>query len=181
MPLLNDAKACYVGTTRIERIMAGSVQVWPKGPPPPFRDVELYLGNPLADPGTISENGWYLMWEAGVRPVDCDAADMYEYRFTKMENVYPDNQYTNWYRFGYRKCLCWLPRVAEFENRMVTFMDQYYVGTKPTVTVQLRYTNGTEVTTSDEIVFPIAADDLSNYEPLPATAQNYPCPESAPC
>lgn len=32
MPLLNDAKACYVGNTRIDRIMAGSVQVWPKGP-----------------------------------------------------------------------------------------------------------------------------------------------------
>ena len=32
MPLLDDAKTCYVGTTPITTIMAGSVQVWPKGP-----------------------------------------------------------------------------------------------------------------------------------------------------
>ena len=31
MPLLNDAKTCFVGTTPITTIMAGSVQVWPKG------------------------------------------------------------------------------------------------------------------------------------------------------
>ena len=30
MPLLNDAKSCYVGTQPITTIMAGSVQVWPK-------------------------------------------------------------------------------------------------------------------------------------------------------
>ena len=30
MPLLSDAKSCYVGTTPITKIMAGSVQVWPK-------------------------------------------------------------------------------------------------------------------------------------------------------
>ena len=29
MPLLNDAKTCYVGTQPITTIMAGSVQVWP--------------------------------------------------------------------------------------------------------------------------------------------------------
>lgn len=32
MPLLSDAKTCYVGTQPITTIMAGSVQVWPKGP-----------------------------------------------------------------------------------------------------------------------------------------------------
>ena len=31
MPLLSDAKTCYVGTTPITKIMAGSVQVWPTG------------------------------------------------------------------------------------------------------------------------------------------------------
>ena len=30
MPLLNDAKACFVGNQPITTIMAGSVQVWPK-------------------------------------------------------------------------------------------------------------------------------------------------------
>ena len=35
MPLLNDAKTCYVGTQHISKIMAGMVQVWPKGPEGP--------------------------------------------------------------------------------------------------------------------------------------------------
>ena len=30
MPLLSDAKTCYVGNTPITTIMAGSVKVWPK-------------------------------------------------------------------------------------------------------------------------------------------------------
>ena len=35
MPLLNDAKKIYVGTKAITTVMAGTQQVWPKGPPPP--------------------------------------------------------------------------------------------------------------------------------------------------
>jgi hypothetical protein len=31
MPLLDDAKKCYVGTTPITKVMAQGVQVWPKG------------------------------------------------------------------------------------------------------------------------------------------------------
>ena len=30
MPLLSNAKTCYVGTTPITKVMAGSVEVWPK-------------------------------------------------------------------------------------------------------------------------------------------------------
>ena len=181
MPLLNDATACYVGDTRIKKIMAGSVQVWPKGPPIPFRDVQLYIGNPIADPGTPSQTGFYLMWDAGVRPVDCDAAELYEYRFTEIEAPYPDNEWRPWYRFGNKKCLCWLPRVTEFENKMVTFLDRTFPSMKPSVSIQIRYTNGPDVITSDEIVFPLGPSDLGNYNPLPELAQDYPCPESAPC
>ena len=52
MPLLDDAKTCYVGTTPITTIMAGSVQVWPKGPPPPKVPVmtECVFRQPVADP-----------------------------------------------------------------------------------------------------------------------------------
>ena len=33
MPLLSDAKHCYVGNQPITKIMAGDLQVWPKGIP----------------------------------------------------------------------------------------------------------------------------------------------------
>jgi hypothetical protein len=178
MPLLNDAKACYVGTQPITKIYAGTDLVWPKGPPPPFRDVQLYIGNTLADSGTPSATGFYLSWKAGVRPADCTAARLYEYRYTQIEDAYPDNQWKPYLKFGYQNCLCWMPRVAEFENKMFTFMDTTYVSMKPTVSVQLRYTNGTDVTVSNEIVFPIGPSDIGNYESLPELAQNYICPES---
>ena len=43
MPLLNDAKTCYVGTTPITKIMAGDLQVWPKEVYPPKVDVLHYF------------------------------------------------------------------------------------------------------------------------------------------
>ena len=74
MPLLNDAKACYVGTTPITTIMAGSVQVWPKGPPPPvgpFDRLTLYSGTQTT-PGEL-----YLSWETQNRPSSCARGIVY--------------------------------------------------------------------------------------------------------
>ena len=37
MPLLDDAKNCFVGQTQIKQIYAGTQKVWPKGPVQPDR------------------------------------------------------------------------------------------------------------------------------------------------
>ena len=84
MPLLNDAKTCYVGTTPITTIMAGSVQVWPKGPPPPdgpFDRLTLYTGTQ-----TNGNAGLFLSWETLNRPSTCSRGSVY----TVQEDIHND-------------------------------------------------------------------------------------------
>ena len=56
MPLLSDAKTCYVGNTPITTIMAGSVKVWPKVEPLPSQ-IKSDLG--IAS----SRKGQYVTWD----------------------------------------------------------------------------------------------------------------------
>ena len=79
MPLLNDATTCYVGTQPITTIMAGSVQVWPKGPPPPFRNIQLWwcrygeldFDTLCTDGSTMNCNNPYMTWDIYPRPANC--------------------------------------------------------------------------------------------------------------
>ena len=116
MPLLNDAKTCYVGTTPITTIMAGSVQVWPKGPPPPvgpFDYITLYKGTQ-----TTANAGLFLSWETLNRPSTCARGTVY----TVQEfNTGPSGN--GWYDFivwndsrGYN----WMP--SAYPNLMVMFL-----------------------------------------------------------
>ena len=161
MPLLNDAKACYVGNTRIDRIMAGSVQVWPKGPPPPFRDVELYIGNPLGDSGTASATGFYLMWEAGVRPVDCDAADMYEYRLRK-SNRCIQIIWKPWYRLVTGNVFVGFLGLQNLKIGCLHYGSNVHkkANSFRTIAIHKRHRRYN----IREIVFPIGPSDLSSYE-----------------
>tara|TARA_B100001741_G_scaffold203635_1_gene168129 strand:+ start:320 stop:1459 length:1140 start_codon:yes stop_codon:yes gene_type:complete len=61
MPLLDDAKTCYVGTQPITTIMAGSAQVWPKGPP----IVPEVVGNWLFNGTVTNFNGPADDWSIG--------------------------------------------------------------------------------------------------------------------
>lgn len=45
MPLLGDSKSVYVGTTPITKVMAGSVEVWPKGTLDPLDSDVVYLSH----------------------------------------------------------------------------------------------------------------------------------------
>ena len=103
MPLLNDAKTCYVGTTPITTVMAGSVQVWPKGTLPvgPFDKLKIYEGtstNPI---------GQFLSWETVNRPSNCGRASSYA-----VEYFNPDPNNNGWVLvtyFGERTGWSWLP------------------------------------------------------------------------
>ena len=174
MPLLNDAKACFVGNQPITTIMAGSVQVWPKGPPPPFRALRLFFTAP-SDPSI--NQGFYIAWKVPIRPSNCSRATAYEYRHTETGSAYPDDKWLPWLTFGYRTCVSWMPRTAEFENNLVTFLAT--AGGKEYVKIQLRYTDSGVVTTSEEYEFSIV-NPLINLPPLPSFAMNYPCPETCP-
>ena len=59
MPLLDDAKKCYVGTTPITKVMAGSVQVWPKGVL--AQNLRCYRGTSISG---ISTPRLMLVWES---------------------------------------------------------------------------------------------------------------------
>ena len=55
MPLLDDSKSVYVGTTPITKVMAGDVKVWPKVEPLPTQIKTETTGTP--------ENGQFVTWE----------------------------------------------------------------------------------------------------------------------
>ena len=61
MPLLGDSKSVYVGTTPITKVMAGRVEVWPKGPPLPLLPAcptckfwQPSFWQPSGDPAVVS-------------------------------------------------------------------------------------------------------------------------------
>lgn len=115
MPLLDDAKTCYVGTTPITTIMAGSVQVWPKGTPPPvgpFDRLMLYQGTQTGSAGL------FLSWETPNRPSTCARGTVYT---VQSFNTDPSNN--GWYDFinwndprGYN----WMP--LEYPNVMALYL-----------------------------------------------------------
>ena len=175
MPLLSNAKACYVGTTPITKIMAGSVEVWPKGPPPPFRNLRMYFKAP-SNPSIDISQGFFIAWEVPVRPSNCSLATAYEFRYTNMDQSYPDDTWQSWLFFGYWNCFSWMPMTGEFDNNLVTFLDKG--GRKEYVKVQIRHTQDGVVTTSEEYQFSILPEDVANYPPLPSAAMNSPCPET---
>ena len=59
MPLLGDSKSVYVGTTPITKVMAGSVQVWPKGVL--AQNLRCYRGTSISG---ISTPRLMLVWES---------------------------------------------------------------------------------------------------------------------
>lgn len=113
MPLLDDAKTCYVGTTPITTIMAGSVQVWPKGTPPPvgpFDYLTLYNGNR----SDSAANGLYLSWETLNRPSTCARGTVYTVQSLDERGWY---DFINWNDpRGYN----WMP--LEYPNVMAMFL-----------------------------------------------------------
>ena len=94
MPLLNDAKICYVGTQPITTIMAGSVQVWPKGPPPPFINLQLWYvrfedAALCTDPPAMQCNNPYMTWDVYPRPKSCARGISYKIENRRHDIVEP--------------------------------------------------------------------------------------------
>ena len=92
MPLLNDAKTCYVGTTPITTIMAGSVQVWPKGPEAlDLRTVKY----------SLSQGAYYSLgveFQENNNCFDCFAMKAtYQFRYTTTTNNI--QSWTGWLEF----------------------------------------------------------------------------------
>ena len=116
MPLLNDAKTCYVGNQPITTIMAGSVQVWPKGPPPPvgpFDRLTLYNGTE-----TNGAAGLFLSWETLSRPSSCARGMVYtvqEFNTNPSVSTWEDFIVFSDYR-GYN----WMP--SAYPNVMAMFL-----------------------------------------------------------
>ena len=93
MPLLSDAKKCYVGNTPITRIMSGTgFQVWPKGPPPKFVNVKLWCqrfeeGSPEQNNCTLNQDckNPYLTWNAYPRPTNCARGMSYQVEMRNLD------------------------------------------------------------------------------------------------
>ena len=182
MPLLNDAKACYVGNQPITTIMAGSVQVWPKGPPPPFRAIALYVNSQDNIQGAV-----YLSWAYGERPASCVRATVYEYRSTSTDIPWGANNIIEkrpWLPFGYASgCNAWMPKVGGFNGKMITYIAAHPVPSCTKISAQLRHTLNGVVTTSEEIIFDkyefVSAEDggsWDDYPQIPEDAKTTPCP-----
>ncbi len=111
MTLLNDAKKCYVGTTPITTVMAGSVQVWPKGEPPvgPFDKLTMYENTETNQTG---DTGLFLSWETLNRPSTCARASAYTIQ--SFNNDPNNNGWELFSYFGDRASWAWLPTGQPF-------------------------------------------------------------------
>ena len=115
MPLLSDAKKCYVGNTPITRIMSGTgFQVWPKAPltpSGPFDNLQLFLnrGDGIDPPYIGAEADYFAMflyWEVNPRPSTCVRASAYtiQYLINGAVGGWKDFSY-----FGNPNTLNWMP------------------------------------------------------------------------
>jgi hypothetical protein len=87
MPLLGDSKNVYVGTTPITKVMAQGVQVWPKGPPLPFRNIEIWavrfndvqFAEGFCEDAAIMDcKSPFITWEVNPRPKNCTRGSVYK-------------------------------------------------------------------------------------------------------
>lgn len=85
MPLLDDSKSVYVGTTPITKVMAGDVQVWPKGTPDPDPPEFSQVG--MRFPIHRSYVNYPVSWD--VEEGSCDDLKTYEVRYG-WSSDYPD-------------------------------------------------------------------------------------------
>ena len=114
MPLLDDAKKCYVGQTQIKQIYAGTQLVWPKAPLPPsgpFDNLTLYInrGDKVTPPFEGNEKDYmvmFLSWEVNPRPSTCSRASAYttQYIIDGGSKPWQDFSY-----FGNPNTLNWMP------------------------------------------------------------------------
>ena len=92
MPLLNDAKTCYVGTQPITKIMAGAVKVWPNA------GVEnLQLINLTVIPPGSTIDYIHIVFESTFHAQNCAAAAS-EFQVRWKKTTDPD--FNSWQPFN---------------------------------------------------------------------------------
>lgn len=88
MPLLDDAKNCFVGQTQIKKIYAGTQLVWPKGPSVPDR-LSLHKYDP---------KGMFIVFDSLLKStyIPCEyVKTRIRWRFKRTS----DPSFTQWYDF----------------------------------------------------------------------------------
>ena len=164
MPLLNDAKTCYVGTTPISKIYAGTQQVWPKGPPPPFSNFKLFYGryeNEYDESIDKKDRSMYAGWEVPELPKTCARASAYEIDYSDTQISNGDNPPGSdprplpnlWRTFGVVNVLSFMSNNDKYKNLMAIRIGELPVYNCYCISYKIRYTNNGVVTTSDESFF----------------------------
>jgi hypothetical protein len=90
MPLLDDAKNCFVGQTQIKQIYAGTDKVWPKGPVQPDR-LSIHKYDP---------QGYYVVFNSLIQRGN----DPCRYVQNKIQWRYKrisDSAFSSWFNFDY--------------------------------------------------------------------------------
>lgn len=105
MPLLNDAKTCYVGTQPITKIYAGTQLVWPDQRYPQISNLQLYYLTKDPDVNNGKTQTVYATWEVEDRS-DCD---MSEKEARSWNIVWQDPTAQNGWRYIGWRSDCWLP------------------------------------------------------------------------
>ena len=117
MPLLNDAKTCFVGTQPITTIMAGSVQVWSKGP-------SLYptLSAYYMAPPEVNPNGTQPTVLISCEAINCAGLD-HCYLYRKTSN--PGTNDGSWQETNYGKPISESPD-AKYKVFLTDHTDQFF-------------------------------------------------------
>ena len=179
MPLLDDAKTCYVGTTPITTIMAGSVQVWPKGPPPPFRNVRIWYtrfqgggGNALCTNASTQDcSNAYMTWDVNPRPSSCVRGYSYSYEYKQKD--FPGEPWRTGQIFGTPGWRSYLP--DSMPNSMAFMITTAGQTNKRSYTWRLVYNDGINQPVESEIMSFEGTDSELSESYLPLEYQENEC------
>ena len=90
MPLLDDAKNCFVGQTQIKQIYAGTQLVWPKGPGQPDR-LSLHKYDTL---------GYFVVFNS-LSQKSTDPCKYVQSRLQWRYKKISDSAFSSWFAFDY--------------------------------------------------------------------------------